>query len=548
MPSVNSEADERRTISNLSLRVLDFFLNVASTYDPERIIDTMSSILGEPRNLLFKSFDELTQLGDLVKSDSTWKVNPKTWDALATNVHHFLNSQNITPANATLSIEKQTDDTSSLAVGVDLAGRVSEPSDQKIVSFTDHEWVRQPGPFCDELARLSLMFRIDWESKKHSYREYYFRKWPFEVYEVLRDVLLKRLNVSGLSNVEWNVVSLLFLGKGIGLTHEVLRRNTELSHQELREIISVLKDRGLVDEEYERVFLRRGLQEALVSYYDGTVYPARKIAIIAELKQKLGKSLSALETFLVAKKIYDLPLGQNRPFGSVIMKVVRRTELKEHELQLESLLKMQLVIDLDDEILIQADVLKDLGKWVRGSLQQSVTFIPAKDMWLARNVLQGIFSQCQEYVKVQDPYVGEETFFLLEYIPREIQIMLLTSQMVGAGEDPQRIVHQIQRFKQDRRDFQVQFIGDKVGEAPFHYRYIMTKDKCWHIDTSLKQIGKGKDTLISEHSKEEKEELFEPAFDLYWRARENQLRERGLSRLPFETWKGRVLGSPTHPS
>ena len=47
-------------------------------------------------------------------------------------------------------------------------------------------------------------------------------------------------------------------------------------------------------------------------------------------------------------------------------------------------------------------------------------------MFLASNILREIFSKCEEYVKIQDPYIDEETFHVMQYVPPENRIELLT--------------------------------------------------------------------------------------------------------------------------
>ncbi len=103
-------------------------------------------------------------------------------------------------------------------------------------------------------------------------------------------------------------------------------------------------------------------------------------------------------------------------------------------------------------------------------------------------------------------------------------------------------MHQgIERLKAERRaKFQVFFIGNPNGNPPFHDRFIISKNKCWQIGTSLKQIGKGKDTTVSEISKREKDEMIEPAFDRWWNAKKKELEEKILIKVDYNDWKTRT--------
>jgi len=59
----------------------------------------------------------------------------------------------------------------------------------------------------------------------------------------------------------------------------------------------------------------------------------------------------------------------------------------------------------------------------------------------------------------------------------------------------------------------------------------------------LKQIGRGKDTVINELSKREKEEIIEPAFERWWNASQKELKRRNLTKLSFQEWKENLLRS-----
>ena len=72
------------------------------------------------------------------------------------------------------------------------------------------------------------------------------------------------------------------------------------------------------------------------------------------------------------------------------------------------------------------------------------------------------------------------------------------------------------------------FIGDKGQETPFHDRLIISKTRCWAVGTSLKQIGKGKDTTIVEVPQSEKDEKIEPAFNWNWSAKKTVMESKGL--------------------
>jgi hypothetical protein len=114
---------------------------------------------------------------------------------------------------------------------------------------------------------------------------------------------------------------------------------------------------------------------------------------------------------------------------------------------------------------------------------------------------------------------------------------LLTGLKLGQNESFEDACSYIERIKRERPNFEVQFMGSKNRDAPFHDRFIISKNKCWNVGTSLKQLGKGKDSAITEVSLTEKEEKIEPAFDLFWEYRRDNLNKKGFIKLSYDEWK-----------
>lgn len=367
------------------------------------------------------------------------------------------------------------------------------------------------------------------------------RIWPFDAEEIIRNIIVKHLNIEGLTDEEWSIISLLLLSQDLSLEYQVIKNNVNLTDPELREFITNLKERGLVTED-GKVALHQGLKEPLTQYFKATFYQKFKSKIISQLKQRIGSSLSVLWIFMTAKVIYDLPYGEIKG-EPILLKTISKTRIKEFENQLANIKDIGILYDLGSDVILLGDIMRDVENWLKSSIKQSLIFIPARDYYLARSVFQDIFSKCQEYVKIQDPYLGEETFDLLEYIPVELQIMILTGLKLGEGEDLSRICQRIERMRTQRRGkFQILFIGDKTtGDAPFHDRFIISKTHGWQVGTSLKQVGKGKETTISELSKDEKDETIEPAFDRWWNAKASELELRNIKKVDYQEWKENII-------
>ena len=128
------------------------------------------------------------------------------------------------------------------------------------------------------------------------------------------------------------------------------------------------------------------------------------------------------------------------------------TGLTKDDKVIQDMSHLGLIIYLENKIVVVSDIVKDIENWLRSSINASIIFIPAKDQLLARRVLQDIFSKCETYVKIQDAYLGEETFGFLEYVPKDVQIQLLGGIKLGDKEDPNKVCQKIERFKSERKD------------------------------------------------------------------------------------------------
>lgn len=528
-------------LSETSLMILDCGLNVGSIYDPESVFETLSITLQKESRLLQEEWDDLVQKNIISKKDYQWIINPSYKNEVRKQLEEFLKGKDITLEHAMAIVEGYIKkEPTKLSLFTNTIGKISEREQSKSIGFSDYDWNNEIGSLCEELVKNNIMFRVSTSSRKHSYRNFYLRMEPFDSSEIIRGVVLKYLNVEGLTSEEWNVLPLLFFSSDLSLEYENLKINTDLTEPELREIVTNLKERGLIEESYSRISLPQGLKDPLVQYFKANIYPKVKSDAINQLRQRISRALSNLLVFMNVKRIYELPTGETKsePF---LCKFVSKTEIQEYEAAFPDMRDLKLILDFKDRILILADIVKDIENWLKSSIKESIIFIPARDLFMARGVLRDIFSKCEDYVKIQDPYIGEETFDILEYIPQYIRVNLLTGIEIGRDEELDRIYQRIERSKAERKaNFQVFFIGDQNDSPPFHDRFIISKSRCWQIGTSLKQIGKGKDTTVSEFSKREKDEGIEPAFDRWWNAKKKELDEKNLVKLDHVDWKTRT--------
>jgi len=524
-------------LSELSIRILDCFLNVPSIYNQENVFETVLMDAQEKRDALEAEWNVLFDKNIVVKKDYSFLIEPLYLEKIKERVRGFLDDKGITVDNILSSLEKGIkENKADLASLIKMLGKVYGTDQNRSVSFSDYDWDTQQIQFCDQLVKMHFLFKKSTSSRKHAYLNYYFRQWPFRGEELIENLIMKHLNISGLHEQDWKIICLLLMSDRLELKYQILKNNLDFTDPQLRELITNLRDRGLIDERAGNVHLQQGLRESLAQYFKANIYPSMMSRTITRLKEVISTALSNLWLFLTVKRISELPIGESKsdPFS---FKVIRKSDLKEYETQFVDMERLNLITDFEDQILIPQDILKDTENWLKSSIKKTVSFIPARDYYLARETLQKIFSSCEDYVKIQDPYLGEETFYVLEYIPKDLEVRLLTGIRVGTGEEAERIAQQIERFTSERRGtFYISFIGNVNGDAPFHDRFIISKNSCWQSGTSLKEIGRGKDTTVVEIPKQEKDEMIEQAFDRLWEAKGKVLEERGLKRINFKEW------------
>jgi hypothetical protein len=525
-------------------RLLDAALNIGPFYSPEYVTETVEILTGKERGVINEVWNELINSKVVIQKDYHWSIDQARKEEIEKIIKEDLEQAGITRDGVTNVIEgKIKTNPEKLSIYVKLLGKIYKWEGTKRVDFSDREWTSDISNLCEELLKEKVAFRRSYSSRNHSYRDFYLRVWPFDVGEIISKIILEHLNVQGLSDEEWQIVFLLLLSHDLSHAYETIKDNISFTYTELPEYITNLKDRKLVKEESRIITLIQGLKDPLTQYFKSNIYPKMQSNVIEQFRKKIGSNISRLWLYTSAVEIY-YKQGEERdePISS---KMIDKTQVKEFEQYLTDIKELGVLYDFGDKILLLKDIVRSIENWLKASLKESLIIIPAKDYYLARSEFQNIFSKCQEYVKIQDPYLGEETFDLLRYVDKELKLKVLTSIKSGDEEDPSGISQRIDQFKAERGgNFQISFIGDRnTGDAPFHDRYILSKDSGWQVGTSLKDVGKGKETTISEISKVNKDEIVEPAFDRWWNAKKSELELENKEKIDYQEWKERKLKS-----
>jgi hypothetical protein len=531
--------------------ILDYMLNVESfsIYSYDELISFVSVRTSASNEEIKGQWDQLHNDGVIVQKNYRFSIANMYLGEVKSKLNEVLIANDISADKIGSHIDTElSTDSEKLREYISLLGELETKEKTNFVAFSDYEWANDPGPLCDELVKLGIMFLGVSASKKHSYRFYHLRQWPFNSYEMLSNIMLAHLKIEGLTKGEWQLLFHLLFSNDISLPYDVLKSSIDMTEAELRECITTLKERGQLVEKYSTVSLLKGTHLPLLEYFIKNIYPQLKGEVVSNVKTRISEGLSNLYPFMYARRLNELPIGDIRREG-VRLKIIKKSDISELE-QISDLIRLGLILDLGENIVLLVDIIKEIENWVKGSLKSSLTLIPAGDSYLARSVLRDMFLRCESYVKIQDPYLGEETFHILSsYVSKSLEIKLLTSQEIGQGEEFEDICKWIERLKNERKGkFQIMFIGGNEKEAPFHDRFIISENKCWAIGSSLKQIGRGKDTTIVEVTITEKDEKIEPAFDWNWGAKKEELEKKGLTRLAFSDWKTTVNKEEAHKS
>jgi hypothetical protein len=522
--------------------LLDAALNIGPFYSPENVTETVEILTGKERGVINEVWNELVNSKVVIQKDYHWSIDQAHKEEIEKIIEEELKQTEVTRDRVTNVIEEKIKtNPAKLSVYVKLLDEMYKQRSTRRIVFTDDDLNFDIQELCEELLKERVAFRYSYSSrKKHFYRDFYLRVWPFDVEKIINEIVVKYLNVA---DEEWQVIFLLLLSHDLSLKYQTIKNNVSFTDAELREYITNLKERGFVKEEYEIITLLQDKRAPLTQYFKSNIYPKMQSKVIEQFRKKIGSAISVLWLYSPAVRIYYMQ-GEERD-EPISLKIIDRTQIKEFEQYLNDIKELGILYDFEDKILLLKDIVRYIEDWLKGSLKESLIIIPEGDYYLARSEFQNIFSKCQEYVKIQDPYLGEETFDLLRYVDKGLKLKVLTSIKSGDEEDPKEILQRIDQFKAERGgNFQIFFIGDrKTGDAPFHDRYILSKDSGWQVGTSLKDVGKGKETTISEISKVNKDEIVEPAFDRWWNAKKSELQSKKKEKIDYQEWKERKLRS-----
>jgi hypothetical protein len=390
--------------------------------------------------------------------------------------------------------------------------------------------------FCEKLLNINMVFKATYSSRKHHYESYYLRKIPVDVENELQNYILSKVNVEGFRlDQDWRILLLpMFVDSPINITDiETIFPN--LTRDEILELLKKLEGKRALAISGDKISIPKAVRDIIKTNFLLKNYTAFESSMIEQLRKRVGESTSNLYLLGMLKRmLMSTDVKVDGPFAIIQRSSVANINLND----LREATKLGIVFLTENQIIVANKVLEELESILKSRIFEKVIRIPANDIYAAITTWKRIFSEeCKEYIKIQDEYVNEDTLRILQsYSPPQIDVTILTS-IEGArdldAEEMKRIINEI---KGSGRSLKLYFIGDNLGKAPFHFRYIISKDYCYSITTSIKQVGKTKDADIIPLSKEEKNGLVEPAFDYWVGLPFNKLKEKGIIRMEFNEW------------
>jgi hypothetical protein len=413
------------------------------------------------------------------------------------------------------------------------------------IGFSDYYWDALSHNFCQRMMEISMVFKHTWSSRKHSYETYYLRKILVDVEKTLQDFVLNKVNPEGLElETDWRVLAILMFSETAPKVQDIKLNFPNLTSDEVDEILFRLESRGILSREREELRLPKATKDIIKSFFILNRYQDFKSLVTQQLRERVSERISNLFLLGLLKRVLISSQVQRltEPFCAI-----KKTLVNVDETDLKEAVKLGIVFLTENEVIIAHEALRELETLFRSAIsEKSLIRIPANDIYTAIITWRKIFGECKEYIKIQDEYVNEETLQIIQsYSPSQVNITVLSSIEGARDADIEEMKQRVDAIRNSGRKINLFFVGDKEGKAPFHFRYIISRNLCYSVTTSIKQVGKSKDADLIPISNEEKDGLVEPAFNYWIGVPKERLKEMGINRMNFDEWlKQRLADKP----
>jgi hypothetical protein len=415
---------------------------------------------------------------------------------------------------------------------------VTTYEDKSRVTFSDYYFDAEVRSFCQKLWKNHMVFMHTSSSRKHTYESYYLRRIPVNIQNFLQVFILKKFHPEELKlETDWKVLTILLFSEEALKIADIKLNFPNLTQYEVDEILAKLESKGVITIEKEWIKLSKATKGPLKEFFLANRYQAFKAMLIQELKRRVSERSSNLfflglvKRILVSPKIRKLP----EPFCIVERNLLENID----ENDLREAVKLGVIFLTENNVIIAQEVLLELEVILSSTISdRTIIRIPAGDVYKASATLRDIFTKCENYIKIQDEWINEETLQVIQsYSPDGVEIEIISGIERARDADIEEMKRRLYAIRNSGRKIELYFIGcERTGKAPFHYRYIIGKNVCYSISMSIKDIGKSKEADFICIPGEEKEGLIEPAFNYWSRTPKEKLKEIGVVRMNFDEW------------
>lgn len=461
-----------------------------------------------------------------------YSINPLMREKIKTMLSAFWEQRKIEKDKLISKVEKD------YATVLKLLDFKSTIYDKSQIGFSDYYTDSQSQQFCERLTEDNMVFKHTWSSKKHDYMNYYLRRVPFSVEEILKDFVISTANIDGLKlETDWRTLVILLFSEANPTVEDLVANFPASTLDEIKETLFRLEKRRILFRKGTELSILKTTKDLVKNYFILNRYQYFKTQIIQDLRNRIKERTSSLYLLGLAKRILTSVGFQelSEPFCSI-----KRASIKTvNDDDLMQIAKLGIVFLTAQEIIVASEILLELEEVLKSDFSEQALYrVPADEIFTAISVWKEIFGKCEDYIKIEDEYVNEQTLEIIQsYSPVGVKLTILSSLKGARSFEIEEIERRIKAIKDSGRKIEFFFVGyERNEESPFHERYIISKNVCYLLSNSMKQIGKSKSASIAAISTEKKTGTIEPSFNYWIECPREKLKELGIIRMTIDEW------------
>jgi hypothetical protein len=412
------------------------------------------------------------------------------------------------------------------------------------VSFSDYQTDATAIALCSKLATLGIVLENRWDSKKHSYQTFYLRRFPFDAVASFEAFILSKINFDAIrSPEEWIVTATVIFSEEPLRIGDFAFNLPEATFNGVREVIFNLEKRGLLARQGEYLKSDTGVKKLAQGYFIAERTQWFKDFMLSRAKRNIGELTSNLYYVGLVKRLVVYHSGSS--LATPFLRVSRSQIPSISKEDLVEAAKLGLILLTDNEVLIAVDVVNELESIFKTALsEEAFIVVHAKNLIETNMAWKRLFEEkCTGYLKIQDEYANEKTLEILQsYLAPKLEIRILSSIKGPDDLSVDEVKEKVKLLESRGNKVDLRFVGYiGNGEAPFHQRYVISKESCFFLSQTIKDVGKTKEASIIELAKDRKAQI-ETAFDYWYGLPESMLTEKGLQRWSYGEWLNKKSG------